>query len=395
VPERFGDDDEYTRGEFLGKGAFATVFACKKAGSHTPLAAKTFDLRMVLTAANAAREVKRLQREASILKEVPAHPNIVSFVDIAHRGKEWLFLVMELVDGGHLLNAMVERPTRRLVEEEALYVFRQLVTGLGWLHDNGVIHRDLKLENVLVARSRKDGANLLLNVKITDFGLSRFFGPGCSTALSTVGSPRYMAPEVKAKGAHDNRVDLWSLGILLSVLLGGRFPCDGLPNVRQDKLDNAVESLPVGVHAKSVVYGLLQKRPEERLTIADLKIHPWLKTKSLPSSSADGNGMAVAGPLKRRRLSRKSSVDDSPWTREDNERVSSMVAELTSVMQEPTLPQRSLGNSRGGGRGKPSAKATVGKAAPVGRVKPRMSLKGRVRGRGRGRKGDRTKITTT
>merc|ERR1712093_869462 len=122
-------------------------------------------------------------------------------------GSEWLFFVLEFVAGGDLMKTMLKRPGRRprLLEIEALFVFKQLVEGLGWLHSQGVIHRDLKLENVLVVRAREVGtspSSLLLDVKITDFGLSRFVGPEFSEPRSTVGSPRYMAPEVKASGTH-------------------------------------------------------------------------------------------------------------------------------------------------------------------------------------------------
>merc|ERR1719201_1620533 len=168
VPGRFG---KYTREEELGRGAFAVVFACKKAGSRERLAAKAFDLRFLRTSTHAEREVKKLQREATILKQVPSHPNIVKFFDIVQEGPDWLFFVLELVDGGDLMKTMVKRPGRRprLLEPEALFVFKQLVEGLGWLHEQGVIHRDLKLENVLVVRAQEVGESppmLFLDVKI-------------------------------------------------------------------------------------------------------------------------------------------------------------------------------------------------------------------------------------
>merc|ERR1711988_102682 len=123
-------------------------------------------------------------------------------------------------------------------EHEVIPIFRQLVYGLQHLHSEAVIHRDLKLENVLVVQ--EGSAKKDFKVKITDFGLSKEVGDGMSAACSMVGSPKYVAPEVLALGTHDFKADIWSLGILLFVLLGNRFPFDGNSQAAketQDKID--------------------------------------------------------------------------------------------------------------------------------------------------------------
>lgn len=393
VPEKFG---AYTRSEELGRGAFAIVFGCKKAGTSSRLAVKAFDLRFLRTARNAEREVKKLQREAQILKQVPAHPNIVRFVDIVQESSDWLFFVLELVPGGDLMKWMVRRPGKRprLQEPEALFVFKQLVEGLGWLHEQGVIHRDLKLENVLISKVRQASSSLLcfLDVKITDFGLSRFVGPEFSEPRSTVGSPRYMAPEVKASGTHHLPADFWSLGILLTILLGGRFPCDGLPHVPQATLDDAVKKLPASGFAQSVASGLLQLEPQARLNIIQLRKHIWLtnsnssssrvsttpsrqsrggaSSSSTPSrpggrSTAADEPRAAASPAvqepkakeaKRARLGAKSQDDQvvarspvppsrsrktgSLWSNSDDKTFENRIAEVTSALQEHHSPLR-------------------------------------------------------
>merc|ERR1712203_1176817 len=105
----------------------------------------------------------------------------------------------------------------KLQEPEARYVSRQLVDGLALLQELGIIHRDLKLENVLVAKQVVKQGEVWLDIKIADFGLSKVVGDRYSDAQTLVGSPRYMAPEVLARGAHDFRADLWSLGVLMHV----------------------------------------------------------------------------------------------------------------------------------------------------------------------------------
>lgn len=325
TPLRFGS---YTRGAELGRGASCRVFACKRvaedgaapaSSSRAPterLAAKAVDLRRLRLSSAADRKLKLLRREAEILKRVPPHENLVRFVDTVLEG-EWLFFVLERVDGGDLLAALMKRGGEqrpKLTEAEALHIFRQLVEGLGFLHSQGVIHRDLKPENVLVSRTGKGpGACSLLDVKIADFGLSKVVGDGFSEARSTVGSPRYMAPEVVAGGgSYDVRADLWSLGILLFVLLDGRYPCDGLPKVPQARLSAAIGRLQVGAQARSVVAGLLRLRPEERLTLADLRRHPWLLASLVGAGRPAAHGLqALPARRTKRRRSSSSSLGSS------------------------------------------------------------------------------------
>jgi serine/threonine protein kinase len=208
-----------------------------------------------------------------------------------------------------------------LAEAEAQHIFRQLVEGLSFLHSQGVIHRDLKPENVLVAQTRRGpGGIALLDVKIADFGLSKIVGEGFSEARSTVGSPRYMAPEVLAAGgsvvgagAYDLSADLWSLGVLLHVLLDGRFPCDGMPKVAQARIDGAVAKLEVTSQARSVVSGLLRLRPEDRLGADDLRRHPWLvaaaKYASASGTSATGAARATKQPVVHQASAQSAAVD--------------------------------------------------------------------------------------
>eukprot|EP00927_Polykrikos_kofoidii_P039437 TRINITY_DN33828_c0_g1_i1.p1 TRINITY_DN33828_c0_g1~~TRINITY_DN33828_c0_g1_i1.p1 ORF type:complete len:483 (-),score=87.16 TRINITY_DN33828_c0_g1_i1:220-1578(-) len=324
----------YDLGKELGRGAFGRVYAClgpvsKSAGvSRTGsaeegglrqrqcFAAKAIDLRRLRLSTNPCREKKKLFREASILRRMPPHPNLVRFVQLVQVGM-WLFFVLELVEGGNLFAALVRRPGRRsrFREGEARYVFAQLVCGLGFLHSKGVIHRDLKLENVLVRREREEKREMLLDVKIADFGLSKAVGDGLSEANTTVGSPRYMAPEVINRGPHDCRADLWSLGVLVFVLLSGRFPCDGgfSASVRQSDLDCAVGNLPVSGEAQSAVVALLQVDPLRRETLQELREHEWLVESSAmaaadaaEAAAAEAGALevpaALASPTKKRKL---------------------------------------------------------------------------------------------
>ncbi|CAE7247373.1 unc-43, partial [Symbiodinium pilosum] len=220
----------YRRGRKLGQGGSSQVFVCSKAGCQVGFAVKAVNLRRLRMSPDVERELKKLEREVDILKDLPVHPNIVRLVDTFQEGY-WFLMVLELIGGGDLFTVLTSRSPTRFQDREAAYVGNQLVLGLAFLHGKGVVHRDLKLENVMVASQRRAYANgpVLYNVKITDFGLSRFLDPSMAAACSTVGTQPYCAPEVLGEGSHSFGADLWCLGVLLFVLIAGHFPYSDLP----------------------------------------------------------------------------------------------------------------------------------------------------------------------
>eukprot|EP00929_Paragymnodinium_shiwhaense_P114762 TRINITY_DN8326_c0_g1_i1.p1 TRINITY_DN8326_c0_g1~~TRINITY_DN8326_c0_g1_i1.p1 ORF type:complete len:1646 (-),score=269.33 TRINITY_DN8326_c0_g1_i1:76-5013(-) len=282
-PLSFG---KYERGQELGSGSFSRVFECWQRGrsSRESYAVKVVNLRGLRLSTNSTSELKKLRREVDILKTLPPHDNVVQMVDALDE-ENWFFLVLELVSGGDLFNVLVSRPGPRphFGAREAAYILRQLVDGLMFLHGQGIIHRDLKLENVLVASSTRRGSNIFYNIKITDFGLSKAIGSGLSEAYSAVGTKRYVAPEVLQGAAYDFRVDLWSLGVLLYLLLDGRYPTDTPARSEQGALDDAVARLKSASEAaRGIVSGLMRIEARRRLSLAELKEHPWLQ---LPEST--------------------------------------------------------------------------------------------------------------
>ncbi|CAJ1356224.1 unnamed protein product [Effrenium voratum] len=265
----------YRRGRELGRGASGQVFVCNKKGTQGGgFAVKAVDLRRLHLQPNAEREEKKLSREVEILKRLPPHPAIVQLFDTFEEG-DWFLLVLELVGGGDLYTVLTNREPPRLHEKEAAFVLAQLAEGLGFLHSQGIIHRDMKLENVLVAGERREKPFTLYTVKITDFGLSKAIGAGFSEARSTVGTRPYTAPEVLREDSHDFSSDLWCLGVLLFVLLAGHFPFSKIPT-RQEELVAIVGKLKISETAKSVVLGLLQLEPRQRIDLATLNRHEWI-----------------------------------------------------------------------------------------------------------------------
>eukprot|EP00971_Amphidinium_carterae_P236096 4685457-Amphidinium_carterae.1 len=267
-PRRFHG---YRRGRELGRGATGQVFVCHKKGCAGGFAVKTVNMRGLQLRPNAEKEQQKVHREVAILKRLPEHRNIVQLVDAFEEGP-WLLLVLELVGGGDLFTVLTARPTAQFKELEAAFVSYQLVDGISFLHEEGVVHRDMKLENVLVASEETTlrEQQVLYTVKISDFGLSKCIGDGVSQARSTVGTKPYIAPEVLREGLHDFSSDLWCLGVLLHVLVSGKFPFDG-ETPSQQEIQRLIDAVPdVGDAVRFLLHGLLQVEPSSRLGLEEL-----------------------------------------------------------------------------------------------------------------------------
>ena len=154
--------------------------------------------------------------EVKILQSV-SHPNVINLEDVIDT-KDYLFIVLELAEGGELFEKIIEKT--RLNESEAKLHFYQMASAIQYLHSKKICHRDLKPENVLLCS--QDDSNPV--IKITDMGLSKLVDLG--TVLQTYcGTPQYMAPEViMGAGQYSLKVDCWGLGVILFILLSGTPP---------------------------------------------------------------------------------------------------------------------------------------------------------------------------
>lgn len=275
------EDDPYILLEQLGKGAQGTVNRCwrpKHRGEE--FAVKRIALqKQFRLQRDADRTKERLKAEANILFSL-RHAHIVQLFDVIET-KEWLYLVMELVQGGELYDII---KNKHLSEPEARYVFKQVADALRYIHSKGLVHRDLKPENILVdQKASRDG---LLEVKITDFGYAKLVDDGYSTTLTQVGTPQYWAPEVSDAGmcakGYDERVDLWSLGVLLYVMLEGVYPFSREEQIKQAsfKFHRLSSS-----RAKDLIRALIQVRPEDRLSLDDCLKHGWIQMDSRSASA--------------------------------------------------------------------------------------------------------------
>ena len=211
---------------------------------------------------------KKVVLEMSILEKLK-HPNIVRLYEIFESEKHMLY-VSELCVGGDLLTYVRKR--RRLKESLAKYLFLQIIDGLRYMHSKGILHRDVKLDNILLDETGK--------VKIWDFGVSRFTKPG-QVMTEQWGTPAYIAPEIlKGRGYTGFGIDVWSAGVVLYAMLYGSVPFKG--NGIQEmhpyilagdyKLgDEASET------AKDLMRKILNVDETERYTIDQVLAHEWMQ----------------------------------------------------------------------------------------------------------------------
>ncbi|XP_037477228.1 calcium-dependent protein kinase 18 isoform X2 [Triticum dicoccoides] len=272
----FGYDKDfearYALGKLLGHGQFGYTFAAVDRQSDERVAVKRIDKnKMVLPVA-----VEDVKREVKILKALHGHENVVHFYN-AFEDDNYIYIVMELCEGGELLDHILAKKDSRYSEKDAAVVVRQMLKVAAECHLHGLVHRDMKPENFLF-KSSKEGSPL----KATDFGLSDFITPG-KQFRDIVGSAYYVAPEVlKRKSGPES--DVWSIGVITYILLCGRRPFwdkteDGIfkevlknkPDFRRKPWANITPS------AKDFVQKLLVKDPRARLTAAQALSHEWVR----------------------------------------------------------------------------------------------------------------------
>jgi len=201
----------YRIGRVLGRGAFGKVnLACHKVCEHL-VAIKSIEKKVLR---NEKEQKRRVMQEMSILKQ-GGHENVVRLYDTFETNKHICF-VMELCHGGDLLSYVRKR--RKLKEDNAKYLFKQLIEGLNYIHTKKfVVHRDIKLDNILLDQSGR--------IKICDFGVSRQVKSEKERMHHQCGTPAYIAPEIiKERGYRGFKADMWSAGVCLYVMLIGTVP---------------------------------------------------------------------------------------------------------------------------------------------------------------------------
>lgn len=305
--------DKYIMGKELGVGHYAIVKEGINKRTEEVVAIKIFHPQQN----DDQKKNKQFREEIDILMRVN-HQNIVklldSYVEPVSKAQIQKYLVLEKVDDGELFDRIVRKTFLRQNETKAL--FKQILTGLQYLHGLNIIHRDIKPENILLAiRRRKhseelqtgpwDDDEIDIQVKIADFGLAKFTGE-IQFTNTLCGTPSYVAPEVLKKTDYSSKVDMWSAGVLLYVCLCGFPPFSetlGPPSLKEQIAqgifafyspywDNIEDS------ALHLISHLLVVNPADRYSVDDTMMHPWFELSAQSSTISSDIGRLQVSPGK-------------------------------------------------------------------------------------------------
>ena len=273
----------------LGKGAFGEVFLTQKKGCKALYATKRLDRAF----SEKPENIKRLSNEITLLQKIN-HPNIVRLIDLK-KTKSHCYIVMEYCNGGDLSGCLKKYKAahrRPFSEEIVQYIMRQVVSGISFLHSNKIIHRDLKLDNILVTfptENDKKSLNMMkATAKIIDFGFATKLHASKSNLTYTVlGTPTNMDPQILKNmetrtpnhQGYDEKADIWSLGTLCYEMLVGHMAfCGSSMQELFQKVRQGTYSLPMNLSKEvvSFINGMLQKDPNKRLSAKDLLKHEFL-----------------------------------------------------------------------------------------------------------------------
>uniref|UniRef100_A0A673FRI9 Serine/threonine-protein kinase 33 n=2 Tax=Sinocyclocheilus rhinocerous TaxID=307959 RepID=A0A673FRI9_9TELE len=266
----------YSFGRKLGQGNFGVV--CE--ATHIEMQRK-WAIKKVNKEKAGTSGVKHLEREVSIMKQVK-HEHIIRLEEVFETPKR-MYLVTELCEGGDLKDLL--QKNKHFTEEETRHIIKSLSEAIVYLHKKDIVHRDLKLENILVKSFHQGNDNDVVNIKITDFGLSvQKGGVGSENMLqATCGTPIYMAPEVVNGHQYSQQCDLWSIGVIMYMLLCGEPPFISSSKERLSEMIMKGEltfSGPVwhtiSDAAKTVIRCLLKVDPAHRITANELLDNPWI-----------------------------------------------------------------------------------------------------------------------
>ncbi|XP_003760575.1 testis-specific serine/threonine-protein kinase 5-like isoform X1 [Sarcophilus harrisii] len=286
----------------IGSGAFSKVYlgyathermrqnyklsSDLRAKRHTMVAIK------IISTAEAPLEYSRkfLPREIYSLNATYKHLNVIQLYE-TYRNSQRSYLVLELASRGDLLEHINATSDRRccpgLEEEEARRLFRQLVSAVAHCHNVGIVHRDLKCENILL-----DDRGF---VKLTDFGFANRTAVKNSLLSTFCGSVAYTAPEIlMSKKYNGEQADLWSLGVILYAMVTGKLPFkERQPHKMLHLMRQSLAFRPsLSQECQDLIQGLLQLRPRARLGLQQVASHCWM----LPASHALFHNVLSATP---------------------------------------------------------------------------------------------------
>ena len=300
--------DDIILTKLLGKGSFGEVYLSTKKGKKEYFATKKIDRKI----ADKSSFKKYFENEISLLSQFN-HPNIVKLEGIKKTSQHY-YIIMEYINGGGLsdcLKKYMERYKKAFPEEIVQHLMRQIIDGLYYIHQKKIIHRDLKLDNIMVnfdSEQDKENLNMMkAKIKIIDFGFAtKLSAEKNDLTFSAVGSPINMDPIILNKFSkrrdmnlgYDEKADIWSIGTVCYELLIGKAVFNAKTmNDLVDKVESGTYTVPSTLSKEVVSFlnGMLQYDSKMRLSAEELKKHPFL-TKNVSEFTKMNTDRATKKP---------------------------------------------------------------------------------------------------
>ena len=273
IQEKGNPSKKYKPTKILGSGSFGSVYEAKNT-----IFQNTVAMKVIKKDPNNEIDEQEIKNEIDILKKL-SHPNIVKIYEFYISNSHY-YIITEFCKEGELFSYIKNKYSER----QLAVLFYQVFSGLWYLHDNKILHRDIKLENIMISKKEKDNESgeELFWVKIIDFGTAKIFEKN-KKEKDVVGSSYYIAPEV-LKQNYNEKCDTWSVGVILYMMLVGRAPFDGKDDEEIISKINSGEYnskeprlLKHSPEVRDLVNKLLQKDLSRRYSAKEALGHPWFE----------------------------------------------------------------------------------------------------------------------
>ena len=273
IQEKGNPSKKYKPTKLLGTGSFGSVYEAKNTIFQNIVA-----MKVINKDPNNSLDEQEIRNEIDRLKKL-SHPNIVKIYEFYISNSHY-YIVTEFCRDGELFSYIKNKYSER----QLAVLFYQVFSGLWYLHDNKILHRDIKLENIMISQKEKDyeTGEELFWVKIIDFGTAKIFEKN-KKEKDVVGSSYYIAPEVLQQN-YNEKCDTWSVGVILYMMLVGRAPFDGKDDeeiiLKINSADYNSKEPKLMKHSPEVrdlVSKLLEKDTDKRYSAREAIAHPWFQ----------------------------------------------------------------------------------------------------------------------
>lgn len=281
---------QYRCGRLLGQGAFARVFVFTDLVTCEDVAAKVIEKSKL----REGRKLQKLRAEIDIHRSM-AHPHIVKYYD-HFEDMEYHYIILELCLNKTLID--VSKSHSHFSVPEVQYIMLQLLSATQYMHDHNVLHRDMKLGNIMIDRD--------LQMKVGDFGLAARQTFQGEKKRTLCGTPNYIAPEIIADNGrdpvagYDSAADIWSLGVIMYTLFVGKPPFEAkelkttYARIRAGQYSFPPEAV-VPPEAKDLIMKILQCQPELRPSLVEIRSHGFFRDPTPPTSPPPALAWCVLG----------------------------------------------------------------------------------------------------